>query len=158
MTRTAYGALRAELPYDLKKTLSGVRQYAEGQLDYAGRRASLTRRRFLEHESTAATAELRLLQDELDQLTLILFCHAVYAKFTYGDKLIKQSVGTFESLGIPEVRIGAVTLSKHSPLYNQGMRLAKGLLRTVRNRRLRSMIVRRAHWYEIADEFKRRVR
>lgn len=143
---TAYRELRQNLPPDLKKTLSGIRQYAESALNYLDRRREIfdtvddrdQRRRDLDAE-----------RESVEELSIALFCHATYRKFVVGDTTIKQAVATFQELGIRELQIGRVLLSKRSDFYNLGAKLAHGLIACIRDESLRKRIVDNAPWHEI---------
>src|SRR5882724_4983990 len=106
---TAYQKLRDNLPPDLKKTLSGVRQYAESSLEYLDRR-----RHILDavEDRDDRRQQLAAIRESVEQLSIALFCHATYRKFVVGDATIKEAVSTFENLGVSELQIGGLTLSR----------------------------------------------
>ena len=149
---TAYQELRDNLPPDLKRTLSGIRQYAESSLDYLDRR-----RQILEtvEDREERRQQFTVIRESVEQLSIALFCHATYRKFVVGDATIKETVATFENLGVAEVQIGTLTLSRRSEFYDAGARLAKGLLASIRDETLRKQIVENAHWHEIVTAFRK---
>jgi len=148
---TAYGELYAVLPRDFRRTLSGVRQYAEGALEFAERRQYVLRN---ERDRDSRRAGIDRLRAEVERLSLALFCHATYRRFVYGDKIVKEAVGTFNELGIPEVVIGTAVLSKSSPLYEMGGKLARHLYACIRDKKLRQLIDDNAKWHEIVNAFR----
>jgi hypothetical protein len=143
---TAYQELRDNLPPDLKKTLSGIRQYAESSLDYLDQRRQIFD---AVRDRDERRQQLAAIRESVEQLSIALFCHATYRKFVVGDATIKETVATFEDLRVSEVQIGSLTLSRRSDFYDLGARLARGLLDAIRDETLRRQIVNNASWHEI---------
>lgn len=143
---TAYQELRDSLPPDLKKTLSGIRQYAESSLDYLDQR-----RQVLDavKDRDERREQLAAIRASVEQLSIALFCHATYRKFVVGDATIKETVATFGELGVSELQIGGLILSRRSDFYDLGERLALGLLASIKDEALRRQIVNNASWHEI---------
>src|SRR5436305_13729232 len=135
---TVYQELGDNMPADLKTTLSGVRHYAESSLEYLDRRRQIFESVKDRDERRQQLASIR---ESVEQLSIALFCHATYRIFIVGDVTVKETVATFESLGVAELQIGGLTLSRRSEFYDFGARLAESLLRSIHDDTLRNQIV-----------------
>lgn len=148
-----YNDLRKLLPREFRSTLSGVRGYAEGALDFQGKRRAVMRERTVPLPERNDRVEA--LRGRVEQLSVILFTYALYLRFLSGDEAIKNAVAAFESLSVGRVRIGAMDLSRDSKYYEMGHQLATALLDCVQSRELHKMFEDRVHFYEVADWYKR---
>jgi hypothetical protein len=145
--------LNKHIPREFKGTLSGVKSYASSYLDiYTCRRNIAFNKKI---NSLERRNKLALLNNKLEQLTLILFTYALYLKFIRGDECIKESVKIFDSLKIKKVFIGTMELSKESKYYNIGEELALEMRKIIGNDFLDKMFRDRVNFYEIAEWFKK---
>lgn len=133
-------------------TLSGLRGYSEDALDLYDKKNVVLRNSDLQKEEKRAA--LKELNSTAENLTVILFTYALYQKFLVGDQAIKNSVSTFEGLGINAVHIGSMELSRESRYYDLGRILAEKLYKCIEDPVLARLFQERAPFHEIASWFK----
>lgn len=148
-----YNDLRKQLTRDFRSTLSGVRGYAEGALDYhAERRKIMLDKDVPLPERRAQIVQLR---ECVGELSIILFTYALYLRFLSGDAAVKNAVAAFESLEVKKVWIGTMELSRGSKYYDMGRTLATKLVKCIKSPELLEMFKSRSNFYEVVDWFKR---
>ncbi|MEK7781405.1 MAG: hypothetical protein AAB370_07885 [Verrucomicrobiota bacterium] len=148
-----YQELRQQLPREFKITLSSFRGYSNDKLGFYEFKTQLNGRSDITRIEKRERFDAKVA--EVDHLALILFTYALYLKFSYGDKAIKDAVSTFNSLGVKKVSVGALELSKESKYYNMGKDLAAGLLQCIENPSLVGLFRERVKFHEIAAWFER---
>jgi hypothetical protein len=148
-----YKELRQQLPREFKITLSSFRGYSNDKLGFFEFKTQLNDRFDLTRKQKREVFDAKVA--EVDHLALILFTYALYLKFTFGDKAIKDAVKTFGGLGIEKVNVGALELSRESKYYNMGGNLAAGLLQCIENPQLMGLFKERVKFHEIAAWFER---
>ena len=151
--RKMYKELRKILPRSFKTLISGIRGYASLRLGYYEARKQILedKKKTIEEKRK----DIKNIRYEVDQLSILLFIYALYRKFLQGDKMLKDTVDTFESLDIKSVHIGALELSRSSPYYNLGRELADSLYSTIESDEIKCLFEQRPEFHEIAGWYKR---
>lgn len=148
-----YTELRKVLPRRFKMLISSMRAYALSSLGYYE-----ARREILEDKKKSIEEkrkEIKNIISEVNQLSILLFIYSLYFKFLQGDKMLKDTVDTFESLDIKSVHIGILELSKNSPYYNLGRELADSLYSTIESEEIKHLFEKRPAYYEIVEWYRR---
>ena len=147
-----YKEVREIIPRQYRSHLSGIRNYAASALHYDENRKKIldNNEKSLEEKRT----EIDSIKIEVNNLSLILFIYSLYLNFQQGDRMIKDTVNTFESLEIPIVKIGSLELSKTSRYYDMGENLSRFLISTIVSPELLELFKNNSPFHEIVSWYR----
>jgi hypothetical protein len=151
-TMSIYRDIRAILPFNLKTKLSGLRSYAGDSLDFLNKSLAIAKREDL--DKSQKKEAIKELSVKVEDLSILLFTYALYQEFVIGDRMIKQTVETFEGLDIPSFKIGRTEFSRNSEYYNLGATFAENLFECIEDNSLKNLFRTNPRLYEIANWYK----
>lgn len=139
-------------PKLLTNRFNSVNKYVWETLFPESVRIELIGRKTTKSERKIEIARLRSISDEASTL---VFLFLINKFFNDGTKAAKQAVDTLRELNVPGFYIGSNFFSERNDKVLQGERIAKILLDSIQDQRVKDLVTKSKYIYEILDEYKK---